>query len=219
MLVFDFASLPALARRLALLVWLIAATGLAPAFANGDAYSTQDLDRTVAIIRTLGKTTAHENDAVIDELKSHADAYPPPVFFSLSQLLYRRGDVDDAIFWFNAARLRADYDALRSADPAAAQSAVIAMIRQLPISLRKAQFTDLPKLRGIIGKVIAWDETTPHHYDARWIEFSGIAATNGNAARPAAMPPEKWDALAKQVRESYRSDLDKAIALISGARK
>ena len=196
-----------------------------PAAAGPEAYSITDMEQTIALIRTLGKTKAHENDGVIDQIRQHADLYPPPVFFSLAQLLYRRGEVDDAIFWFNAARLRADYDALRSSNLPAARNGVIAMVRNLPIELRKAQFNDPQKLRTIVAKVIDLDETTPHHYDARWIDFHGVAAASSGAAnggQPVAtvtLPPERWDEIARQLREQYRRDLEQSIAMMSNAKK
>ena len=90
---------------------------------------------------------------------------------------------------------------------------------------RKAQFADLQKLRGIVTKVIAWDETTPRNYDRRWIDFHGVAANKGGPGNgkppvsPGTIAPEKWDELAKQVREEYRKDLEVSIAMMSNARK
>jgi hypothetical protein len=220
-----FTQFSSILRGLTALVLMMVATGLAPSVAAAavpEAYSITDMEQTIALIRTLGKTSGHENDRVVDQLRQHADLYPPPVFFSLAQLLYRRGELDDAIFWFNAARLRADYDALRSSNLPAARNGVIAMVRNLPIELRKAQFNDPQKLRMIVAKVISWDETTPHHYDARWIDFHGVAAA-GNAAanggQPVALPPERLDELARQLREQYRKELELSIAMMSNARK
>jgi hypothetical protein len=180
---------------------------------------------TIDVMRTLQKTTGHENDDVLEKIRTHANAYPPPVLFGLARVLYRRGDVDEGIFWFNAARLRGNFDAWRSTDIASARATMVALSRQMPIELRKAQFTDLQKLRGIVTKVIAWDETTPRNYDRRWIDFHGVAANkagpeNGKPpASPGTIAPEKWDELAKQVREEYRKDLEVSIAMMSNARK
>jgi hypothetical protein len=95
----------------------------------------------------------------------------------------------------------------------------------MPIELRKAQFADLQKLRGIVTKVIAWDETTARNYDRRWIDFHGVAANKGGPGTgtppvsPGTIAPEKWNELAKQVREEYRKDLEVSIAMMSNARK
>jgi hypothetical protein len=180
---------------------------------------------TIDVMRTLQKTTGHENDDVLEKIRTHADAYPPPVLFGLARVLYRRGDVDEGIFWFNAGRLRGNFDAWRSTDVVSARATMVAMSREMPIELRKAQFADLQKLRGIVTKVIAWDETTPRNYDRRWIDFHGVAANKGGPGNgkppvsPGTIAPEKWDELAKQVREEYRKDLEVSIAMMSNARK
>lgn len=180
--------------------------------------------QTIDVMRTLQKTSGHENDDVLEQITRHPDAYPPPVLFSLARVLYRRGDVDESMFWFNAARLRGIFDAWRSTDVVTGRATLVAMVRQMPIELRKAQFADLQKLRGIVTKVITWDETTPRNYDRRWIDFHGVAANkNGpggsTAVSPKTIPPEKWDELAKQVREEFRKDLELSIAMMSNARK
>jgi hypothetical protein len=180
--------------------------------------------QTIDVMRTLQNTSGHENDGVLDQIKRHSDSYPPPVLFGLARVLYRQGDVDGAIFWFNAGRLRGNFDAWRSTDVVGGRAAMIALSRQMPIELRKAQFADLPKLRGIVSKVIAWDETTPRNYDRRWIDFHGVVADKtgpGDGKPPVAaatIAPEKWDDLAKQVREEYRQDLEKSIGLMSNAK-
>ena len=180
---------------------------------------------TIDVMRTLQKTTGHENDDVLEKIRTHADAYPPPVLFGLARVLYRRGDVDEGIFWFNAGRLRGNFDAWRSTDVVSARATMVAMSREMPIELRKAQFADLQKLRGIVTKVIAWDETTPRNYDRRWIDFHGVAAnksgpgTGKPPVSPGTIAPEKWDELAKQVREEYRKDLEVSIAMMSNAKK
>jgi hypothetical protein len=179
--------------------------------------------QTLEIMRTLQNTAGHENDAVLTQITGHADAYPPPVLFGLARVLFRRGDVDDSIFWFNAARLRGNFDAWRSPDVVSARAAMVAMSRQMPIELRKAQFADLQKLRTIVNKVITWDETTPRNYDRRWIDFHGVAVNKSGpgpgkpAVSPGIIAPEKWDDLAKQVREEYRQDLEKSIVMMNNA--
>jgi hypothetical protein len=175
--------------------------------------------KTIDVMRALQKTAGHENDSLLEQIRKHSDAYPPPVLIGLARVLYQQGNVDDAIFWFNAGRLRGNFDAWRSADVVNGRATMVALSRQLPIALRKAQFADLPKLREIVAKVIAWDETTPRNYDRQWIDFHGVSANrSGPSVAPATIPPEKWDDLARQVRAEYRKDLEKSIALMSNAR-
>jgi len=200
------------------------------ATANAGAAKTDDTAaplgiETIDLMRTLQNMAGHENDAVLAKIRDHADAYPPPVLFGLARVLFRQGDSDGAIFWFNAARLRGNFDAWRSSDVISGRATMVALSRQMPIDLRKAQFADPAKLRATIAKVIAWDETTARNYDRHWIDFHGVTAGKtapgdaSTAAAPKTIPPEKWDDLAKQVREEYRKDLEISIALMSNAKK
>ena len=187
-------------------------------------YATIDTRQTIALIRALGATSGHENDSIVDGIKAHADVHPPPVLFALARLLYQRGDVDAAIFWFNAGRIRGNFDALRCTD-ISARSAVPALVAQMPVELRKAQFADVEKLRTIVTKAISWDETTPHNYDQRWINLHGMEAMKQGlgdtspSSSPLSVPQEKWDGIAKQVRDDYRKGLEEAIAVVSKGQK
>jgi hypothetical protein len=146
----------------------------------------------------------------------------PPALFSLANLFYKQGDIDKAIFWFNAARLRGNFDADLCTD-ISARSAIPAMVQQIPIDLRKKQFDDIPKLKSIIDRVLKWDEETPYNYDHRWISLHGMNAINnslGNGAQTGSLtvPRENWDALAKKNREQYRASLSDAIDTIQKQR-
>lgn len=179
-------------------------------------YAAIDTRETISTMQRLAATKGHENDALIDTIEKHADHYQPPVFFPLATLLYRQGDLEHAIFWFNAGRLRANYDAVRCTD-VTARSAVEALVTQVPTELRKDQFSDLPKLKKIIAKVIKWDAATPHNYDQRWINLHGMAAMNeglGNHAQspqPLSVPEDQWAALAQKTRDDYQRSADQAI--------
>lgn len=187
-------------------------------------YATIDTRQAVALMRTLAATSGHENDSTVENIKAHSDAYPPPVFFALARLLYQRGDVDDAIFWFNAGRVRGNFDALRCTD-ISARSAIPALVAQIPMELRKAQFADTQKLRAIVAKAMSWDEATPHNYDQRWINLHGMEAMKkglgdtGPSSSPLSVPQESWDGLARQAREDYRKGLEEAIAVASRIQK
>lgn len=178
-------------------------------------FSSIETAPTAAILQTLHSTSAHENDTLINKIVENSGEYMPPVLFSLADLLYRQGDIKNAIFWFNAARLRVTFDATICSD-ASAQSAIAALVQQMPIDLRKKQFDDLSVLRETIERVLKWDETIPATYDHRWISLHGMRAIInglGNAENnsPLTVPREKWDALAKQNRNQYRNSVDEAI--------
>ncbi len=183
-------------------------------------YATIDTRETISTIQRLAATKGHENDALVDNIEKHADHYQPPVFFSLATLLYRQGNRDGAIFWLNAGRLRADYDAVRCTD-VTARSAVQALVLQVPEELKKDQFSDLPKLKKIIDDMIKWDAATPHNYDQRWINLHGMAAMNeglGNqvqSQQPLSVPEEQWAALAQKTRDDYQRSAEKTISDLS----
>ena len=182
---------------------------------QGD-FASIDTKPIAAVMRQLANTTGHENDDLVHQIEQNSGDYAPPVFFVLANLLYKQGNLDDAIFWFNAGRLRADFDAIRCTD-VSARDAVPALVAQMPVELRKAQFNDLDKLADIIGKVIKWDETTPYNYEYRWINLHGMGAIQsglGNTTNtaPLTVPRDTWDALAKQNRDNYQKSCDDVIA-------
>lgn len=169
----------------------------------------------LAVMEKLNKTTAHESDSLIQQIEQHSENYPPPVFFSLANLLYRQGNGDDAIFWYNAGKLRGDFDADRCAD-ISAKDAVQVMVMSMPIALRKSQFNDLDKLQTIIEKVIKWDKDTPYDYDYRWINLHGMDAMGSSlgdaSGKPMTVPRETWDNLALKNRDQYQKGLDDVLA-------
>jgi len=128
-----------------------------------------------SVMQKLRGTVAHENDNLVTQMINHSGNYAPPEFFALADLLYRRGDINDAIFWYNAARLRGGYDAALCTD-VSARSAIPALIAQMPPDLIKKQYEDIPRVRNIIERLITWDESTPYNYDHRWISLHGMRA-------------------------------------------
>jgi hypothetical protein len=154
---------------------------------------------------------------LIEDIKTHSDRYPPPVFFALSETLWTHGQRDEAFFWFSAGRLRGRFDATRCAD-ATAREAVDILVMGMPPELRKAQFDDVGKLKGIVLKVVKWDEETPYHYDHRWINLHGMGAMTSsldekqeNKAQQLSLPESEWPSLAKQERQKYLAELNEAI--------
>jgi hypothetical protein len=182
-------------------------------------YATIDTKPMLAVMEKLKSTTGHENDTLIQDIEKNSGNYAPPVFYSLATVLYNQGDKDDAIFWFNAGRLRADFDAMRCTD-VSARDAVRVLTMGIPVELRKSQFDDIPKLTVIANKVIQWDATTPHNYEYRWINLHGLDAMQSGLGGPAtgkplSVPQETWDALSQQNRDQYRKSLDTAVAMIA----
>jgi hypothetical protein len=186
-------------------------------------YAAIDTKPILTVMNKLQAISGHENDDLVHEIEQHSDKYAPPVFFALAELLYRQGDIPDAIFWFNAGRLRADFDAARCSD-VSARDAVSVLVLEIPVALRKAQFNDLNQLCAIIQKVIRWDQITPYHYEYHWINLQGMNAIrsglgHGEANSEAlSLPPSTWANLAKKNRDEYEKSLETTIALMKQRR-
>ena len=127
-------------------------------------------------------------------------------------MLWQDGRSDEAIFWFNAGRLRGRFDAARCADVSARQG-IDVMVMQMPPELLQEQFKDLDKLEATLRKVVAWDEATPYKYDHRWINLHGMGAymsaldpTRQGSQREMSLPEKEWPVLAKQARENLLSN-------------
>lgn len=181
-------------------------------------YATVDNKPIAQTIHLLATTTGDQSDALIAQIESHSGDYAPPVLFMLSVVLYQHRFLDDATFWYNAARVRASFDAARCAD-VTARGAVMKLMSQVPVPLRRAQFDDTEKLHDIAQRAVKWDETTPYHYDYRWINLSGmnaVASGMGNTDvlnRPMTLPQEQWVALATRVRLEYLASMEIAIQM------
>ncbi|UWF51532.1 hypothetical protein NYP20_11420 [Pseudomonas sp. N3-W] len=179
-------------------------------------YAAIDTRLAAETMRRLQVTAGNENDKLISEVENNSGNYAPPVLFTLASLLYKQGKSDDAIYWFNAARLRANFDAARCADESA-RSAVPALVAQIPIQLRRSQFDDPVKLKHVIHRVVQWDESTPYNYDYRWINLHGMGAipsglSNADAKnKPMSLPRKEWAALATKMRTEYLGSFDAAI--------
>jgi len=185
-------------------------------------FSSIDTKPTIAIMNKLHSTLAHENDSLVEQIKRNPGDYMPPALFALADLLYRQGDIDNAIFWFNAARVRGLFDAALCTD-VSARSAIPAIVQQIPRDLIKRQFDDIPKLKNTIDRVLKWDEATPYNYDHRWISLHGMRAINsgmGNAASsaPLMVSRDSWTILAKKNRDQYRTSFDQAIDTVQKQR-
>jgi len=169
-------------------------------------------------MQKLRGTVARENDTLVNQMIKHSGNYAPPEFFALADLLYRRGDIDDALFWYNVARLRGGYDAALCTD-VSARSAIPALIAQMPPDLIKKQYDDIPRVRSIIERVIKWDESTPYNYDHRWISLHGVRAISSGLGTdsqhgPLIEPRDKWDQLAKLNRTQFRAAVEESIAMV-----
>jgi len=179
-----------------------------------------DTRRTLEVIQEMSSQDHRRVRRAIAKIIADPGIFQPPAFFVLAASLYKEGKAEEAIFWMNAGRVRARFDANRCADVSARQ-AVRVLSMQMPADLVKEQFKDLDRLRSLVVKAIEWDRATPYDYDHRWINLHGMAAMiaglekeGGEDREPAetSLPEEQWPAIAEQTRETYLLELEEVIA-------
>lgn len=176
-------------------------------------------------IKKLKSSDKAVRTKAVAEIKEHADKYPPPVFYLLSNVLFNEGDKDDAAFWFYAGQLRGRYDANRCADVSARSGiGVLNMEFGGPINRYMFMQSDLSKIEKLIPKVVEWDKVTAHNYDQRWINLHGmdamITSLDGQAKEPTFSLPEKdWEAIAEKTRAEYLSGFADALKDLQAAKK
>jgi hypothetical protein len=219
-------SLPRLSRRISLSLlggffFLGPLLPADPAFYVPDQSAPANTLPMTDVMLKLRNTVGHENDPLIQDIAQNSGNYAPPVFLVLAGLLYRQGQRDAALFWYHAGRLRANFDALRCADPNSCSDVAQLVQIFVPEALRKSQFNHPARLRAVTAEVIRWDETTPHNYEYRWLDFQGAGFTRPTlepASAPAPLPlhpvpPSGWAALAHQNRAEYLRGEIQAVAL------
>jgi hypothetical protein len=184
-------------------------------------YASIDTRPTLALTRALYATTGHENGDLIHDITQNPGAFDPPILFALASVLFRQGSTDDAVFWLNAARIRAEFDAQRCTD-LSARSAVGDLVRQMPRELIIAQFRDRVALKKTIDRAIAWDDATPYRYDYRWINLHGLRAIQSGLGgapptEPMTVPREQWASISQTVHTEIRDGLLKAFDQVEAA--
>jgi hypothetical protein len=179
-----------------------------------------DTNRTRKVIEDMSSQDPRRVSRAIEKIIAAPGTFQPPAFFALAASLYKEGKAEEAIFWLNADRVRARFDANRCADVSARQ-AVRVLSMQMPADLIKEQFKDLDCFRSLVVKAIEWDRTTPHDYDHRWINLHGMGAMMSGLddgadkdRRPVetSLPEEQWPAIAEQTQKEYLRELDEVIA-------
>lgn len=166
-------------------------------------------------IGALMNGDAEVKQRAIAQIKDRPENFAPPVFYVLSEVLFKLGDKDEAAFWFYAGQLRARFDANRCADISARQAVTLLNDRFGP-AINQHTFQDIPKLKELVPRVVEWDRRTPHQYDHRWINLHGmnavISAQGGESgATGFSAPPEEWERIAEKTREDYLSGFEQAM--------
>ncbi|HXV21608.1 MAG TPA: zinc-ribbon domain-containing protein [Desulfuromonadales bacterium] len=183
-------------------------------------FAQVDTRRTLEVIQEMSSQDHRKVNRAIEKIIADPGIFQPPAFFALAASLYKEGKAEEAIFWLNAGRVRARFDANRCADVSARQ-AVRVLSMQMPADLIKEQFKDLDRFRSLVVKAIEWDRATPYDYDHRWINLHGMAAMisgmekeSGEGREPAetSLPKEQWPAIAERTREAYLQEFEEVIA-------
>lgn len=192
-------------------------------------YAEIDTRLAIETIQILNGNSAEDKLFAMKAVLEKPELFAPPVFYVMSRELFNAGDKDAAAFWFYAGQLRARFDANRCAD-VTARSAVSQMNDMFGEPINEYAFQDLTKLEETILNVIAWDKATPHRYDHRWINLSGLGAVEsgleaqkqdlleqagleGEEAPQQAvlsLPEEEWEAIEEQTRQDYLDGFYKA---------
>lgn len=205
----QFKSLLLFLYSLLVLIMLSQSASAIEASAPPGEYASIEVKPALAIIQSLKSDTPQ--DDLIAEITHRPGNYIPIVLWALADKLYRQGDVDNAIFWLHAGRLRVQLDADLCTD-ISAQAALPALDVQMSQDFAKKQLEDMPKLRAIIERVIIWDETTPYNYDRRWVSLHGMSSLMSHFGVPPpdslTVPKEQWDTLAQKNRARYQQGLD-----------
>ncbi len=167
-------------------------------------------------IDTLKTGTPEAKEKLIADIKASSQNYAPPVLFLLSNILFEKGEKDDAAFWFYAGQLRGRFDANICADVSARQAiSVLNMTFGPPIN--QYALKDIPKLEKLVDKVVAWDEKTPYNYDHRWINLHGMGAMMSgldpkDQKKPElSLPKDQWEKIAADTRKTYSDQFHEAM--------
>ncbi|MGH9161145.1 MAG: hypothetical protein ACRD2X_14315 [Vicinamibacteraceae bacterium] len=197
------------------------AGGQVPIPATGE-YASIDVRLLNESVRILETGDASARKAKAAEIRASPEQFAPPVFYSLSNMLFEEGQEDEAMFWFYAGQLRAGFDAMRCTDVSARQAVDVLNQRYGP-PINKYAFQDLDKLESVVQKAVEWDRETPHEYDQRWINLHGMGAVRAGmqrnrgkerraAPRPLSVDEGRWARLAEQRRVEYLKGFHEALA-------
>ncbi len=168
-------------------------------------------------VNALANGDKKQRAQVIEAVKSTPERYAPVVFYEMSRVLFQDGKKDEGAFWFYAGQLRARYDANRCLDESA-KSAVAALNQEYGEPINRYTFADPAKLEALVMKVFEWDKNTPHQYDHRWINLSGMDAMmaglgeEGGKAKALSAPKSKWPKILEKTRAEYLSGFKEALA-------
>ena len=161
------------------------------------------------ILEDLNSAEAVEQEQAAARILENPNGFSPPVLYSLSNYLFRKGDKYKAAFWFYTGQLRARYDANRCADKTAGQ-AVSVLNENFGYQINEYGFADLSNLEKIVGEVVEFVKNNKELYDNQWINLHGMGAFL-NDDKPLSKPESEWNAIKTQTIEDYYTGFKEAV--------
>lgn len=176
-------------------------------------YASIDVRPAQEMMRRLGSRSRKAREAAIRDVLRKPSEQMPPVLYALANALSREpGRAYDAVFWYQVARLRAVFDALRCRDKKV-RRAVSALGRSLTKELRGFQNDDPQRALAVAKRAVAWDLRNPRDYDHRWVALHGAAARSLPEVDPVALafplaapltyPETEWPDILRYVHETH----------------
>ena len=157
----------------------------------------------------LNSAEAVEQEQAAARILENPNSFSPPVLYSLSNYLFKKGEKYKAAFWFYTGQLRARYDANRCADKTAGQ-AVSVLNENFGYQINEYGFADLSNLEKIVGEVVEFVKNNKELYDNQWINLHGMGAFL-NDDKPLSKPESEWNAIKTQTIEDYYTGFKEAV--------
>lgn len=184
-------------------------------------YKTIDITVAKNATQILANGVSEDKQKIIADVLTSPEKYSPPVLYAVSNEFAKNNQLDEALFWFYAAQLRASGDAKISADPTSA-SGVMLLNSSMNANTRKHQFTIVDKLEVIVDSAVSWDIKTLRKYDHRWINLYGSKAMrNARFGEPAptelSIPEAEWGTTLTKTRDEWHQGFIRALPMIKNA--
>lgn len=168
-------------------------------------YATIDIRGQLATIARLRDLIPAPRREAIAAALVHPEALSPPALYALANAIALDDpQIEQAVFWYHVARLRAVYDALRCKD-ASARYAVNLFGRNLNPDVARYQRQHRARTLEIAQAALDWDGANPRQYDYRWINLYGKVARDSAGADPAELtvPESEWPGILAHVHEAH----------------
>ena len=167
-------------------------------------------------IATFKGTDNAAKEELVQTITKNPGNYPPPVLMILAAYYcYEKNEPEKAYFWFCFGRLRGRYDAARCADTSAREAIGVLIQDVDPESQIRRYISRIPAdaLVPFAKQILQLDNSTPYHYDQRWINLHGMGAFDG-PAKQLSLPESQWPALHEKIcREYYEGAQETATKL------